>query len=356
MSNRQKWMTTGSSVVSVLTALLAGLAVDPARAADASNVVNIYSYREPGLIDPLLKAFEASTGIKANVVFAKDGLIERLAAEGRNSPADILLTNEFSLLLQAKEAGVTRAVTSANLTAAIPASLRDPEGHWFGLTQRARVIYASKERVPETSITYEELAEPKWKGRICVRSGQYSYNTALIASLIAHKGEAWTETWLKGVKANLARKPSGGDRDQAKFVFEGKCDIGIGNTYYFGAMATNDRKPEEKQWVASLKVLFPNAADRGSHVNVSGAAVTLNAPHAEQAVKLMEFLAAPDAQKLYASANHEYPVRADVPASDLVRSWGPLKADPIPLADWVKLRKKASELVDKVGFDEGPGA
>ena len=264
-SFRPDRMTTSSSAAGVLAGLLAGLAATSALAADATNVVNIYSYREPGLIDPLLKAFEASTGIKANVVFAKDGLIERLAAEGRNSPADILLTNEFSLLLQAKEAGVTRPVASANLAAAIPAGLRDPEGHWFGLTQRARVIYASKERVPETSITYEELAEPKWKGRICVRSGQYSYNTALIASLIAHKGAAWTETWLKGVKANLARKPSGGDRDQAKFVFEGKCDIGIGNTYYVGAMATNERKPEEKQWAASIKVLFPNADDRGSH-------------------------------------------------------------------------------------------
>jgi iron(III) transport system substrate-binding protein len=325
-----------------------------AQAAPASEV-NIYSLREPALIEPLLKAFEARTGIKANIVFAKDGLIERLSAEGRNSPADVLLTNEFALLLQAKEAGVTRAVTSPKLQAAIPPELRDPDGHWFGLTRRARVIYASKDRVKTDTLTYEQLADPEWKGRICIRSGQYTYNTSLIASLIAHKGEAWTETWLKGLKANLAKKPSGGDRDQAKFVFEGKCDIGIGNTYYIGAMATNDRKPEEKQWVASIKVIFPNASDRGTHVNISGAAVTAHAPHAAQAQQLLEFLAEREAQQLYASANNEYPARADVAASPTVASWGGLKADAMPLATWARFRKKASELVDKVGFDDGPG-
>lgn len=322
----------------------------------AAGEVNIYSLREPALVEPLLKAFEARTGIKSNVVFAKDGLIERLAAEGRNSPADVLLTNEFALLLQAKDAGVTRVVDSPALAAAVPAQLRDPEGHWFGLTMRARVIYAAKDRVPQTSITYEELADPKWKGRICVRSGQYTYNTSLIASLIAHKGEGWTETWLRGVKANLAKKPSGGDRDQAKFIFEGKCDIGIGNTYYIGAMAANARKPEEQQWAAALKVLFPNAADRGTHVNISGAAVALHAPHPAEAVRLLEFLAEPEAQKLYADTNNEYPVRADVAPSATVAGWGPLKADPMPLAEWAKLRKKASEMVDKVGFDDGPAS
>ena len=340
-----------------LAAAVAGTAASLATLpANAAGEVNIYSLREPALIDPLLKAFEARTGIKSNIVFAKDGLIERLSAEGRNSPADVLLTNEFALLLQAKDAGVTRAVESASLVAAIPARLRDSEGHWFGLTMRARVVYAAKDRVTQTGITYEELAEPKWKGRICIRSGQYTYNTAMIASLIAHKGEAWTETWLKGVKANLAKKPSGGDRDQAKFIFEGKCDIGIGNTYYIGAMAANTRKPEEQQWAAALKVLFPNATDRGTHVNISGAAVALHAPHPAEAVRLLEFLAEPEAQKLYADANNEYPVRADVAPSATVASWGPLKADPMPLAEWAKLRKKASEMVDKVGFDDGPAS
>ena len=338
------------------TAAVFVAAVAAPASATAASEVNIYSFREPSLIDPILKAFELETGIKTNIVFAKNGLIERLAAEGRNSPADVLLTNDFALLLQAKEAGVTRAVASPALDAAIPARLRDPQGQWFGLTMRARVIYAARDRVPEQTITYEDLVDPKWKGRLCTRSGQYSYNTALFASLIAHHGEAWTETWLKGVKANLARKPSGGDRDQAKFIFEGSCDIALGNTYYIGAMATNDGKPEEIKWAASIKVLFPNAADRGAHVNISGASVTAHAPHAAEAVKLLEFLAGARAQQLYASANNEYPVRGDVAPSAVVASWGPLKGDPIPLSDWAALRRKASELVDKVGFDDGPGA
>jgi iron(III) transport system substrate-binding protein len=336
-----------------LPALLMALAPHAARAA---GEVNIYSYREPALIEPLLKTFEAETGIKANVVFAKDGLIERLAAEGRNSPADVLLTNEFALLLQAKDAGVTQAVASPQLETAVPASLRDPAGHWFGLTQRARVVYAAKDRVQANAISYEELADPKWKGRICIRSGQYTYNTSLFASLIARHGEAWTEGWLRGVKANLARKPSGGDRDQAKFIFEGKCDIAIGNTYYIGAMAQNDKKPEEKEWAAAIKVLFPNAGDRGSHVNISGAAVAKHAPHKAQAVRLIEFLADAKAQALYAAANNEYPVKPGVAPSAIVQRWGALKADPLPLAEWAKHRKKASELVDKVAFDDGPSS
>ena len=339
----------------VLVALAIGL-VGAAPATWAASEVRIYSYREPGLIDPILKSFELATGITTYIVFAKAGLVERLAAEGRNSPADLLLTNDFALLLQAKEAGVTQATASATLDAAIPAHLRDPQGHWFGLTLRARVIYAAKDRVSLDAITYEELSEPKWKGRLCTRSGQYSYNTALFASLIAHHGVAWTETWLRGVKANLARKPSGGDREQAKFVFEGKCDIALGNTYYIAAMAANDGKPEEKKWAAAIKVLFPNAADRGVHVNISGAAVTAHAPHPAEAVRLLEFLADAQAQQLYASDNNEYPVRAGVAASAVVSGWGPLKGDPIALANWAALRKTASELVDKVGFDDGPGS
>jgi iron(III) transport system substrate-binding protein len=340
---------------SAMTLALAAL-TQSSLAQSPANEVNIYSFREPALIDPLLKAFEAKTGIKTNVVFTKDGLIERMAAEARNSPADVLLTNEFTLLLQAKEAGVTQPLQTPALAAAVPATYRDPEGHWVGLTRRARVIYASKVRVPENAITYEQLAEPKWKGRICIRSGQYTYNTSLFASMLAHKGEAFTEGWLRGVKANLARKPSGGDRDQAKFIHEGKCDIAIGNTYYVGAMAQNDKKPEEKAWAAGMKVLFPNAADRGSHVNISGAALAKFAPHKDNAVKLIEFLAGAEAQQAYAAANNEYPVNPAVEPSAIVKSWGPLKADAMPLDTWAKLRRRASELVDKVGFDNGPGA
>lgn len=316
----------------------------------AQGEVNIYSYREPGLIDPLLKAFTAKTGIKTNVVFASAGLNERLAAEGANSPADLLLTVDAGRLSEAKAAGLTQPVTSPAL-AAVPASYRDGEGNWYGLTLRGRVVYASKERVKQDAITYEELADPKWKGRICMRSGQHVYNTSLIATMIAHKGAEATETWLKGLKANLARKPAGGDREQVRDVKSGQCDLAIGNTYYMAAMLNN---PEQKAWADSVKMLFPNAADRGTHVNISGVALAKHAKNKDAAVKLMEFLVSDEGQRIYASVNNEYPISAKVQPSDMVKSWGTLKPDPLPLDNIAKFRKQASELVDKVGIDAGP--
>jgi iron(III) transport system substrate-binding protein len=274
-----------------------------------------------------------------------------MAAEGRNSPADVLLTNEFGLLVQARAAAVTRPLNDAALTTAIPASLRDPEGHWFGLTRRARVVYASKERVKQTAITYEELADPKWKGRVCVRSGRHTYNVALISAMIAHHGAAKAESWLRGLKANLARKPAGGDREQVRDVHAGLCDIAIGNTYYMAAMLKN---PAQKAWADAVRIIFPNAEGRGTHVNISGMSMAANAPHPAEAVKLMQFLASADAQKIYAGVNNEYPVVPGVPTSDLVESWGKLMPDPLPLEQIGKLRKQASELVDKVAFDAGP--
>ena len=179
---------------------------------------------------------------------------------------------------------------------------------------RSRVVYASKERVKQDAITYEELADPKWKGKICIRSGQHVYNTSLIATIIAHKGEASTEAWLKGVKANLAHKPAGGDREQARDIYSGKCDLALGNTYYMALMAKNEKNPEQKEWGGAIKPLFPNANDRGSHVNISGMALAKHAPNKANALKLMEFLASEEAQKIYATANNEYPVNPKVPA------------------------------------------
>lgn len=317
----------------------------------AEESVNIYSYREPKLIEPLLNGFTAKTGIKANVVFASTGLVERLAAEGKNSPADVLLTNEFALLLQAVAAGVTAPLKSPELEKRIPAELRDPAGHWIGLTRRARIVYASKDRVKQDTITYEELADPKWKGKICSRPGQHTYNVSLVASMIANLGDEKAEAWLQGVKANLARKPAGGDRDQVRDVQAGLCDLAIGNTYYMVAM---QKSPDQKAWADAVKILFPNAGDRGTHVNISGVAMTASSANKANAQKLIEYLASDEAQKLYADANGEYPVVAGVKASETVESWGALKADPLPLSKLAELRKKASELVDKTGFDQGP--
>jgi iron(III) transport system substrate-binding protein len=337
--------------VALALAALAGAA-----AAARAEEVNIYSYRQPQLIDPLLKAFTAKTGITTKVVYAAAGLNEKLAAEGANSPADVLLTVDAGRLSEAKDAGLTQPVESAVLTKAIPSHLRDPGNHWFGLTMRGRVVYASKDRVKQDSITYEELADPRWKGKICVRSGQHVYNTSLIATIIAHKGEAFAEQWLKGVKANLAHKPAGGDREQARDIASGKCDVALGNTYYMGLMQTNEKNPEQKQWAAAIRLIFPNAGDRGTHVNISGVAMAKHAPNRAAAVKLIEFLASDEAQKLYATANNEYPVSPGVPPSDIVQTWGKLKADTLPLENIAKYRKRASELVDKVNFDAGPNS
>ncbi len=334
-------------------ALVAAMSLLARGAAEAAEAVNVYSYREPGLIQPLLKAFTEKTGIEVNMVYSKDGLIERMTAEGKNSPADVLISNESGFLLQAKAAGVTQALKSDVLEKALPAEIRDPEGHWFGLTRRARVVYASKERVKQDAITYEELADPKWKGKICIRSGQHTYNIALIASMIAHHGEEKAEAWLQGLKANLARKPAGGDREGVRDVQAGLCDLAIGNTYYMASMLQN---PEQKAWAEAVRIIFPNAADRGSHVNISGAALAANAPHRDNAVKLMEFMVSPEAQKLYAEKDGEYPAVPGVQASALVESWGPLKSDQLPIAEIAKHRKKASELVDKVKFDAGPSS
>jgi iron(III) transport system substrate-binding protein len=325
-------------------------------AAGAAEEVNIYSYRQPQLIDPLLKAFTDKTGIKTNVVYAAAGLNERLAAEGRNSPADVLLTVDAGRLSEAKDAGLTQPVESDALNKAIPAQFRDPGNHWFGVTMRGRVIYASKDRVKQDSITYEDLADPKWKGKVCIRSGQHVYNTSLIATIIAHKGEAFAETWLKGVRDNLAHKPSGGDREQARDIASGKCDLALGNTYYMALMMTNEKNPEQKQWAAAIRLMFPNAKDRGTHVNISGVAMARNAPNRATALKLMEFLASDEAQQIYATANNEYPVSPHVQPSAIVAGWGTLKADPLPLENIAKYRKRASELVDKVNFDAGPSS
>lgn len=322
----------------------------------ATDTVNIYSYRQPDLIKPVLDAFEKETGIRARVLFLDKGLEERIAAEGTNSPADLILSTDISRLTAAKQRGITQAVDSETVKANIPAQYRDPEDHWFGLTQRGRVIYASKERVAQDHLSYADLANPEWKGRICIRSGQHSYNLGLFGALIAHWGVERTEQWMKALKANLARKPSGDDRAQAKGIYSGECDLAIGNTYYVGLMQTNERDPEQKDWAASIKVIFPDIDGGGTHVNISGVAMARYAPNHDAALKLLEYLSSDAAQQVYAQQVFEYPVNPDVPASKIVQAWGELKADTLPLAEIARYRKDASEMVDRVGLDNGPGS
>lgn len=339
--------------VALATSALLSLAIAaPALASE----VNIYSYRQPELLKPLTDAFTEKTGIKTNVVFAKKGLVERVKAEGENSPVDVIMTVDISRLDSAKQAGVTQSVENDVVNGNIPAQYRDTEGHWFGLTTRARIIYASKERVDQTEITYEELADPKWKGRVCTRSGQHVYTIGLISSMIANLGEEKAKEWLEGVKNNLAFKPAGNDRAQVKSIYAGDCDISIGNTYYMGKMLTNEKDVEQKDWAASVNILFPNAGDRGSHVNISGASLAKHAPNKDNGVKFLEFLSSEEAQKIYAADNFEYPVKDGVEIDALVKSWGDLKADTLGLSEIAKNRGKASELVDVVGFDDGPAS
>ncbi len=335
------------------TVSVAALLTISANASHAASEVNIYSYRQPFLIEPLLEAFQKETGIRANLIFAKQGLETRIEAEGENSPADLLLSTDVGRLEAAKQQGIAQPVASDILKANIPARYRDADDQWFGLTTRARVVYASKERVKQDSITYEELADPKWKGRICTRSGQHDYTIGLIASMIVHHGEEETRTWLEGLKANLARRPTGNDRAQVKAVYAGECDLALGNTYYMGKMQTNDKEPEQKEWAASVRVLFPNTDGRGTHVNISGMLLAKHAPNRDNAIKLMEFLSSAEAQQIYAEGNFEYPVLDGVEPSAIVRSWGSFTPDSVALGKIADARKKASELVDIVDFDAG---
>ena len=336
-------------IISLMTLVLTGYVLSGTA---ATKEVNLYSYRQVFLIKPLLNEFTRKTGIKVNVVYAKKGMLEKLKAEGMNSPADAILTVDIGRLNDMVEADVLQPVKSPVLDKNIPSQYRHPGGLWYGLTTRARILFVSRDRVKKGEITtYEDLASPKMKGRICMRSGKHPYNLSLIASMIAHKGEAGATRWLEGLRTNLARKPQGNDRAQAKAINHGVCDIAIANTYYMGKMATNEKHPEQKKWAAGLRVLFPNQRNRGTHVNISGAAIAKSAKNRDYAIKLLEFLSGSFAQKIYAGQNFEYPVKEGVEWHPLVAGWGTFKADAINLVEIARYRGTASRLVDKTGFD-----
>ena len=312
--------------------------------------VSLYTTREPGLIKPLLEAFTKASGVKVNAIFFKDGMAERVAAEGQRSPADVLMTVDIGNLIDLLDRNVTQPIKSEVLEAAVPANLRGADGSWFTLATRARVVYAAK-NLPVDALTYENLADPRWKGKICIRSGQHPYNTALTAAYIAHHGLEKAEAWLRGVKANLARKPGGGDREVARDILGGLCEIGVGNSYYVGVMRSGQGGPEQKTWGEAIKVILPTFEGGGTQVNISGATVAKFAPNKANAIKLLEYLVSDEAQKLYASHDYEYPVKAGAPIDPIIQSLGTLKVDAMPLADIVTHRKAASQLMDKVGFD-----
>ncbi len=334
-----------------LTAMAAALAATTVMSshAQAAEEVNVYSYREAKLIAPLFAAFTKETGVKVNVISASSGLEQRIKSEGANSPADVLLTVDIARLQDAEKAGVTAPLKSETIDKTVPAQYRDPNGHWTGISMRARVLYVSKDRVQQDAFTYEELADPKWKGKICVRSGQHPYNNALFAAYVVHHGEAEAEKWLTALKANLAQKPSGGDREVARDILAGKCDIGLGNSYYWALM--HDKDADKKAWADATKVILPTFKDGGTHVNLSGVVLAKHAPNKANAIKLIEWLAGDTAQHLYADTNYEYPVKAGIAVNPTIAGYGALKPDTAPLAKIADQKKTAANLVDKVGFD-----
>ncbi|MCE9783497.1 Fe(3+) ABC transporter substrate-binding protein [Shewanella algae] len=314
----------------------------------AAVEVTVYSYRQEFLVKPILDDFSQATGVKVNFVFAKDGIADRLAREGRLSPADLVLTSDFSRLQELVDKQLVTQVESDALKQNIPAQYRDPEGNWYALTMRVRNLYSSKERLGPLAINYEDLADARYKGKVCMRSGKHPYNIALVASMIAHHGEADAKSWLQGLKSNLARKPQGNDRAQVQAVKEGLCDIAIGNSYYYGKMLQD---PKQRPWAEAAVINFPNQENRGAHINVSGMALAKHAPNSADALKLMEYLSSDAAQQSYAEVNMEYPVKVDVPVSELVASWGDFKADDLPVYKLAEHHQAALRLLDEVKFD-----
>ena len=313
--------------------------------------VNVYSGRKEALIKPLFDEFTEQTGIRVNLVTGKaDALIKRLELEGENSPADLLLTVDAGRLYRAREQGLLQAITSTELNQAVPANYRDPQGYWYGLSIRARVMVRSRAAIePAQLSTYEALADPVWKKQLCVRSSSNIYNQSLVASMLAHHGLEKTESWIRGLVGNFARDPKGGDRDQIKAVAAGQCNVALINTYYLAGMLSSDIDSEV---VAANKValFWPNQAGRGAHVNVSGAGVTKSAGHKAAAVRLLEFLVGIPAQEWYGKTNHELPVREGVAGDRILQSWGAFKADSLNLAVLGENNQAAVRAMDRGGW------
>ncbi|QCO14847.1 Fe(3+) ABC transporter substrate-binding protein [Azospirillum brasilense] len=313
--------------------------------------VNVYSARHYDVDKDLYDAFTKKTGIKINVIEGKEEeLIERMKTEGGNSPADVFITVDAGRLWRAQEAGLLQPTRSKVMEEAIPAHLREPEGHWFGISKRARILVYNKASVKPGEIkTYEELADPKWKDRVLVRSSTSVYNQSLVGSLLAAHGEKATEDWAKGVVANMARKPQGGDTDQIKGVAANEGDVAVTNTYYFARIASST-KPEDKAIADKLGVIFPNQDGRGTHVNVSGAGVMKNAPNKEQAIQFLEYLVSPEAQKMFTEKNYEYPIVAGAETAPVLVSWGKFKEDPLNAAVYGKNNAEALKIMDRAGW------
>ncbi len=330
-------------------ALGAGLVLRPAHG--ANREVNLYTSRHYSTDEELYALFKKKTGITVNWVQGNaDEINQRLRSEGSNSPADILMTVDVARLWRAQNEGLFQPIESATLSKNIPPSLRDPEGHWFGLTKRARVIMYNKDRVdPRDLSTYEDLAQPKWRGKVLTRSSSNVYSQSLTASLILAHGIPETEKWVRGLVANFARPPEGGDIDQIKAVAAGVGDVALANTYYL-ARLMKSQDPQDRAVAEKVGVFFPNQADRGTHVNISGAGILKTSRNREAAIQFLEFLSGPEAQAIFARSNNEYPVLPGAEVDSVVASFGSFKEDAINAASIGRVTPDALMVMDRGGW------
>lgn len=334
-----------------LSAFILGLVIAiPPGFANAEEI-NVYSARKTQLIKPLLDKFTKQTGIEVNLITSKaDALLKRLKSEGENSPADVLITTDAGRLHRAKEAGVLKTAINPEVLKLVPNNLQDKDGYWVGLTTRSRVIVYATDAIKASELsTYEDLTDPKWKGRICIRSSNNIYNQSLVASMISNRGEKATQQWANDFVTNFARKPQGGDRDQIKAVAAGKCDIAVVNTYYLAKML-NGKDTSQRKAAEMVSVFWPNQDDRGAHVNVSGIGITKSSRNTKNANKLIEFMLSEESQSWYAETNNEYPVIANVEPSDTLKSWGNFKSDSLNLSKLGELNAEAVRIMDKANW------
>jgi iron(III) transport system substrate-binding protein len=335
--------------VSLAAGLTLALGLAPAMTPAMANEVNLYSARHYDTDLALYDEFTAETGIEVNLIEGDaDQLIERIKAEGQSSPADILITVDAGRLWRAEEAEILQPVSSEVLEERVPASLQHPDNEWFGFSQRLRGVVYAKDRVDPSEITtYEDLADPKWQGRICIRSSTNIYNQSLVASMIEANGEEATEAWAKGIVANLARDPQGGDTDQIKAVEAGECDVAVVNHYYFVRLL---KSAEDAEIGDAVGIVFPNQGDRGVHANISGAGVVASAPHKDNAVKFLEYLTSEQAQIYFAEGNNEFPVVEGVKLDPILAGWGEIKTDDVNAAKYGENNPAAVMLMDRVGW------
>ena len=313
--------------------------------------LGIYTHRQPFLLEPILEAYTKKTGVEFQTVYAPKGLAARLKAEGERTEADLVLTVDISRIKELADTGLLAPLASDILNKHVPSYLRDTNDRWTALSLRARIIAVSKERVGKQAITtIEDLASPKWQGRVCSRKGSHVYNRAVLASLIAHNGEEAAKNWTLGIVDNLARRPQGNDRAQAKAIYSGQCDVALMNTYYYGKMKFAKDKPEQQKWADSIEIAFFNQDGRGQHVNISAAGITQGSKRKELARAFLEWVTSEEAQQIYTKVNFEYPVNPNAQLSEEVASWGTFKMDMLPMNVIADNSPQAQRIINETGW------